>query len=299
MNKRVFGTIIHIFLLTCSIQAQKSKAAQNAPVHRIYVEFGKDHQLEYPFSVVKGSSVYGLAKVFDLDENLIYRYNGKSPGTTIEKGSVLRVPLKRENIVFSPPVYGKSIVLLYKVKPKETLFHISRRKMKMETAILKKINGLADDQLREGGEIILGWYIPATVPTSPRETENPVIQPKDRKNVVPEEVSPAETTENGEGNSEEPVVMARKRVIGYWDKNNQTKKGLFVLSDLAKPGTKMELYYPMNRTRVTATVIGRIPPSTYPEETELFISPEVAQKLGIFDTRFSVVTQFVALDTDR
>lgn len=299
MNKRVFGTIIHIFFLTFGIQAQKSNTVENAAVHRIYVDFTKNNELEYSFNFVKGSSVHGLSAVFNLDEKMIYRYNGKTPGATIESGTVLRIPLKRERIVFSPPKNMKSIVLLYKVKPKETLFHISRRKMNMETSLLKKINGLVDDQLREGGEIIVGWYIPANQETSKKELDVAVNKKTDKTVARPQEPTSVEPAEDKEENEEEPVVLSRKRVIGYWDKSNETKKGLFVLSDLARPGTKMELYYQMNRTKVMATVIGRIPPATYPEETEIFISPEVAEKLGIFDTRFSVVTQFVAVDEER
>lgn len=295
MNKLVFGTIIHLFFLTCGIQAQKSSTAENAALHRVYVDFTKGNDIEYIFNVVKGSSVYGLAKVFDLDATKIYRYNGLAPGTSIEAGTILRVPLKRQQIVFSPPAKRKSIVLLYKVKPRETLYHISKRKMNIDTEVLKKMNGLVDNQLREGGEIILGWYVPES--KEPVSQKNTIPAKPEKK---PEDVRPVKTNtdvkEEGENEEEEEtVVLSRKRVIGYWDKTNETKKGLFVLSDLAKPGTKMELYYPMNRTRVTATVIGRIPPSTYPEETEIFISPEVAQKLRIFDTRFSVVTQFEAL----
>lgn len=295
MNKLVFGTIIHLFFLTCSIQAQKSNTAENAALHRVHVDFSKGNDIEYLFNVVKGSSVYGLAKVFDLDASKIYRYNGLAPGTTIETGTMLRVPLNRQQVVFSPPANRKSIVLLYKVKPKETLYHISKRKMNIDTEVLKKINGLVDNQLREGGEIILGWYVPATKEPVKQINTIPTKTEKNKEDVRPVRTNAEVKEDEKKEEGDEPVVLSRKRVIGYWDKTNETKKGLFILSDLAKPGTKMELYYPMNRTRVTATVIGRIPPSTYPEETEIFISPEVALKLGIFDTRFSVVTQFEAL----
>ena len=295
MNKLVFGTILQLFFLTCSIQAQKSSTAENAALHRVYVDFTKNNEIEYLFNVVKGSSVYGLAKVFDLDVPKIYRYNGLAPGTSIETGTMLRVPLHRQHIVFSPPAKRKSIVLLYKVKPKETLYHISKRKMNIDTEVLKKMNGLVDDQLREGGEIILGWYVVESKEAVKHKT-NVTVKPEKKQDDVRQVKTNADVKEDAEKEGqEEPVELSRKRVIGYWDKTNETKKGLFVLSDLAKPGTKMELYYPMNRTRVTATVIGRIPPATYPEETEIFISPEVAQKLGIFDTRFSVVTRFESL----
>lgn len=169
----------------------------------------------------------------------------------------------------------------------------------METSLLKKINGLADDHLREGGEIIVGWYIPANQETSKKEQDVAVNKKTDKTVARPQEPTSVEPEEDTKEREEEPVLIMRKRVIGYWDKNNSSKKGLFVLSDLARPGTKMELYYQMNRTKVMATVIGRIPPATYPEETEIFISPEVAEKLGIFDTRFSVVTKFVAVDEER
>jgi LysM repeat protein len=171
--------------------------------------------------------------------------------------------------------------------------------MNMDMETLKKMNGLTDDQLREGGEIILGWYVPETTGPVKKEKSIPTKEKKEKTDIRPAKKIPAETTEKIQESEEEPVTLSRKRVIGYWDKSNETKKGLFVLSDLARPGTKMELYYPMNRTKVMATVIGRIPPATYPEETEIFISPEVAEKLGIFDTRFSVVTQFVAIDEER
>src|SRR5690606_35638823 len=86
---------------------------------------------------------------------------------------------------------------------------------------------------------------------------------------------------------------AQKRVIGFWDKSKASTKGLFVLSNLARPGSKIEVYFPMKNTTITAIVLGKIPDETYADDIEIILSPETARRLGIIDARFSVETEFV------
>jgi LysM repeat protein len=298
MNTRIFGTILLIFLVLPGIRAQKNKIGENNGMHRIFVDFKNGTDIFFPFEFVKGSSVYRLSKAFQVEENKIFRYNEMNPGTIIQEGSIIQVPVIRKNIVFSPPKSKKSVVLLYKIKPSETIYHIAKRKMQMETEVLKKMNGLQNDAIREGGELILGWYVldkPEEIPFT--KTPDVTKMQENKKPVKSQESQPVTEVTTVKEAEEDPetIILTKKRVIGFWDKNNEAKTGLFVLSDIAKPGTKIELYYPMNRTQVTATVIGRIPQATYPDEIEIFISPEVARRLGIFDKRFSLETRFVSV----
>ncbi|MFZ1703963.1 MAG: LysM peptidoglycan-binding domain-containing protein [Saprospiraceae bacterium] len=297
MNRLLFGTILIIFTFSLSLNGQKSDERVVRPLNQVQVDFRHGVELVYPYNMVKGSSVYNLSKVFDIPTQKIFKYNNLKVDQIINIGDIIDIPLIKNNIVYSPPKGKHFVALTYKVKPKETLYHLAKRKMNMDVDRLKKINGLNSDEIREGGELILGWYVLEKTESKNQTVvyQTPIdLSESINKNSKVE--SPGNIHDPSLENEEETEGLEKltyKRVIGCWDKNTQAKTGLYVLSNMAKQGSKIKLYFPMNRTSVTATVIGKIPSETYSDETEIFISPQVAQQLGIIDRRFSVETRYI------
>lgn len=290
MKISVYATIISIFAVLHQMQAQKIMPGAVTKGHSVSVEFKENGDIYYPFEVVKGSSIYSLSKAFDISTDKIFQYNRLQKNDQIQTGSVLNIPLSRKKITNTPPQKEKFVVLTYRVKPGETIYHLSKRRMNMDVSLFKRMNGLTDDQLREGGEVILGWYVLGDVVTKPVTTvDKKEIPAKEAAQLVNANVEAGDLAE------EEVEKTARKRVIGFWDKSKASTKGMFVLSDLAKPGSKIEVYFPMNNTTISAVVLAKIPDSTYSKDIEIILSPEAARRLGIIDARFSVETEYVVM----
>lgn len=292
MKISVFATILSIFLLSSIALAQKNGNPGSSTPQHVVVEFETNNDIFYPFEMVKGSSIYSLAKAFNLSPEKIFQYNRIKSSDNIRTGSIIKIPLSRKQIKTAPPHKQKFIVLTYIVKPGETLYHIAKRKMNTEVNVLQAMNGLQDHQLRQGGEIILGWY--------PIGQEEEVTHPP-KKNVAREPVlvktDIRKETDHKNTDKEDEVEtekMVQRRLIGFWDKSNSSAKGFFVLTNVAKPGTEIDIYFPMQRTTVSATVLGNIPSETYAQDIEIILSPDTAKKLGIIDRRFSIVAHYVA-----
>lgn len=291
--KQFVGTILMILFISDVLTSQKSSLNFVNEKNRIYVDFKNGTDIFYPVDSDKGISVYQLAKTFQIEEKKIYAYNGLKDKSVIKSGSIIQVPVIRKKVTFKPLKNQRFVVLVYKIKARETLFHIANRKMQMDLEVLKKINGLTDDQVREGGELILGWY-PLEDAKEDKKTGIPAKSnpsPSEKPIAVKKPVEEVKTMVNDENKPE--VIIRQKRMIGYWDKNARAKKGLFVLSNVTPVGSKMELTYPMNRNKIVATVVGKIPEGTYADDVEIYLSPEVAAKLGIHDSRFSLDTRFI------
>jgi hypothetical protein len=78
-------------------------------------------------------------------------------------------------------------------------------------------------------------------------------------------------------------------VIGSFDKNNSSSdQYFFVLHNVARQGSIMDIYNPMMKKHVKAKVIGKIPEGTYSEDIMIIINKSAAKELNILDTRFKV-----------
>ncbi|MBK7525115.1 MAG: LysM peptidoglycan-binding domain-containing protein [Saprospiraceae bacterium] len=296
MNKYIIGTILNILLINVYLSGQKIADSAIGQVQKIYIDVKKPGEIVYPYRFVKGSSIYNLSKAFQMEEKKIYKFNNLKENRQINENELIFIPISENKIVYTTPKNKKFVVLLYTIKKGETLYHIAKRKMAMQPELLKKINGLSDDSIREGGELIIGWYVFDQVKTEKNKIEKPnaegekISHKKDtsgKANYV-STITKNEIKKTKDVSAAPAKKLVSKKVIGFWDKENQSKNGLFVLSNNNKQGSKVEIYYPMNKTSVIATVLGKIPAQTYEEEIEVVISPEVAKKLGIFDSRYSV-----------
>jgi LysM repeat protein len=299
LNKYIIGTILNILVLNVHLAAQNFEKIKISESQKIFIDAKKPGEIVYPYRFVKGSSVYNLSKAFQVDEKKIFKFNNLKVNSQINENDLIFIPLSSKKIVYTSPKHKKFVVLVYTIKKGETLYHIAKRKMDMPQEVLKKINGLNDDSIREGGELIIGWYV---LDQAKPEKESTKLysdhEKKSHKKDTSGKVNYVSTVTKKEIKNTEHSVedvskkLVSKKIIGFWDKENQSKKGLFVLSNINKQGSKVELYYPMNKTSVTATVVGKIPAHTYEEEIEVIISPEVAGKLGIFDSRYSVEIRY-------
>ncbi len=87
----------------------------------------------------------------------------------------------------------------------------------------------------------------------------------------------------------EPTMShVSKKGTAYWDKNGTDYENLMVLHKTAAVNSLIKLTNPINKLSTFARVVGQIPPNAFRKNIEVVMSPAVAKKIGIRDSKFQV-----------
>ncbi len=282
-----------IFLIVLSISLIQSLSAQDNQERTIEVKVTKDLKKVYVHTLQPKETLYSLARTFDLPLVYLAKINSIEKDATLAVGSELIIPIKDDLIkdVKSSP---NDVPLVYKTKPKETIFRISRIYFDQQIEDIQRINGLTDLKLDVDQILQIGWInVAMELPKKKQyEFEDYVlvdtvfVEKKDS-------ITAASTSEEKTDSSEVIIVLDPhyKRGIAFWNKTGNAND-LFVLHDEAKPQTEIELYNPLVNKKVIATVVASLPSNTYPEDINLVISAGVARQLGAIDSRFAVEMKY-------
>lgn len=87
------------------------------------------------------------------------------------------IPISENKIVYTTPKNKKFVVLLYTIK-RARHCTTSPKENGNATRTSEKINGLSDDSIREGGELIIGWYVFDQVKTEKIKLKNQMLKEK-------------------------------------------------------------------------------------------------------------------------
>ncbi len=87
---------------------------------------------------------------------------------------------------------------------------------------------------------------------------------------------------------EPTMAHVSKKGTAYWDKNGTDYENLMVLHKTAAVNSLIKLTNPINKLSTFARVVGQIPPNAFKKNIELVMSPAVAKKIGIRDSKFQV-----------
>ncbi|WP_236979277.1 LysM peptidoglycan-binding domain-containing protein [Membranihabitans maritimus] len=80
--------------------------------------------------------------------------------------------------------------------------------------------------------------------------------------------------------------MISEGATGYWNKNQSSKKGFFILHKSLPNNTQVQITNPVTNKTVSAKVVGNIPDNIYAPEIEMVVTSEVASAIGILDKKF-------------
>lgn len=226
-------------------------------------------------------TIYSLAEFFQVSKEMLWKDSNIDPNKPINAGKIVKVRLSKERITTIKPKKEKYYVLLYKVKPSETFYSISR-KFNTSVAILKSINNKSTFEIQVDEDLIVGYYMPYLNSGHINSTRKPIDiisnESNDKKDEMESSVKEADSI----------TKYYLSDVIGFYDKSAAESKNYYVLFNDARPGSAIDIYNPMLRRHVKAKVIGKIPPNTYKHDVNIIISPSIAKELGIFDARFKV-----------
>ena len=167
-----------------------------------------------------------------------------------------------------------STPVIYVVRPKETSFRIARRYFDIPVEALMMLNGLTSTDLSIGQHLIVGWY---TMQGDAADTMTTNL---------------ARPTTAFAYDPFEGIESISQTGKGFWDKSLPDEGHLFAMHRTARVNSVIEIINPMFNSRITAKVIGRIPP-TYTNDIDLIVSPGVAKTLGIMDSRFYIQMRYV------
>ncbi len=265
-----------------AIIAQDKPVAIMGPQDSIKVILTKELQKVYPHTVKAKQTLYSISKLFELPVTYLRKINRIEKNQALDLNQEIYIPL-RDNLIRAdkPTNLEDYIPVVYKVKPKETIFRISRIYFDIETEQLKQNNQLTEDKLDIGQYLTIGWFKVAG------GTIAPEISPAADSMLV-------ETVEDSLARVDTSFVVIKpkyKKGIAFWDKSSTTNQ-LFVLHKTAKVNSEIELYNPVQGIRTMAKVVANIPRNTYPADIDVILSPATAKQLGALDSRFLVEMKY-------
>jgi|GEM_PF-4267029 len=252
---------------------------------------------EYPHfkhRVKSKETLYSIAKAYGTPMKDILESNiGLTPGG-ISPGEQIIIPWSKNKFVLRRNVEGASspsaaVELRFTVGTSQTLYHIAHRLFEVPLYEIMYINDLADSHISPGDQIIIGHIL--------LDDPEPMVSIEEPVPPYPIMAAPPQS-----GNSslathtevittdgtirEKPMELVEHKGAAWWNRSQGNRKGLFVLSSEIAAGTEIELFNPMSRRSVFATVVGPIPQGIYSDEIIAIVSPEVAENLRVMDQRF-------------
>ena len=269
----------------------------------IVVDILPGNELFYIHQMDKGTTIYSLADIFQIDVQTILQKNSLKAQQPIPEGKDIMVPINRENLIIKSDFNHKeqaSLPLYYEVKKGESLYKISKTYFGTDVNIVQKLNKKSSESIAVGEKLLVGY-----LSLSRYKKVSNDIRPKNQKTISKDivlhepkvkVVTEQKQHEHIDTTTLDPKVIKwyNSNVIALWDKNSESTS-LFVLHNEARLGSTMDIYFPMLKRQVKAKVLGRIPEGTYREDISLFVSPGVARELGIRDSRFMVNIKYEVL----
>jgi LysM repeat protein len=257
---------------------------------QLLVQFDDQNNPYILVQMVKNSSLYSICKTFKIKESDVYKINPDLRKDIIRENEWIKLPLS-EILTYNeesnlPNCLSK---VFYQVKPKETLFEITRHKTKIKLKELKELNKLGDDNLKQGQLIQIGWIIRCQKP------ETTILKQEPEKTTSLDLIDATKLPENlpikqARSGKEVPLTQA-SRGVGVCLTSNHKTSDLLALHAKARRNSLIEIHNPITGKTVLAKVIGKIP-KNYPKEVQVVVSREVARELLIVDSKFFVYLKF-------
>ncbi len=257
-----------------------------SPEDTIFLTIGKYQQKIFHHEIEKGQTLYSLSKFYGLSLDEVYLYNPQLLEQVLAPQQRISIPIPNRAIIrYTPPDFQRDqhAPIFYVVKKGDTFFSISTRlfKMPMDTIALR--NNLTSASLSIGQRLFIGWFNINGVPESYRKFRgNPEWQGSHHL--------------RGRYIKSKARAIDREKLeqgVAYWQKNTGAESDLYALHRKAPLNSVIAVTNPMNKRKVYAKVIGRIPENVYSSDVIVVISPKVAEFLGAKDPRFFVKLRYL------
>jgi LysM repeat protein len=303
-------------------------------VPAIEIEYSEEDGVYYAHTIEAGNTLYSLSKLFQVSIEDILALNQWTGKKRLQIGEEVKIPfddaLLYKGASIDEFTDAQFLPVYYTIKPKETLYRVSRVYFGQDIELILQRNNLLGTHLDIDQKLLMGW-IPVedfTAITSVEKNTSPTKEdlPKDNKtidstavfvevktfkdtldatSIVLSELEQSEVLINTSIDSVErmaDLIIAEEEVeiqvqqvetgIAYWNKKGSDNFNLFVLHPTAKINSLIEIYNPQLQRKTFAKVLGRIPDNMYAENIDLIVSPAVAKVLGVFNSEFRVTMKY-------
>jgi len=153
MNKiRILG----VLLCCVYLQFISAQASQGIP-NKIIVQVNEQLTPYIAFELSKEQTLYGVCKFFNVALDDAMAMNNISDPQEIPLGRTINLPINSYNVEGSISK-SNAIPLVYKTKPKETLFRIAKIYFKQDIKDFIERNELSGFSLDIGQELIVGYF---------------------------------------------------------------------------------------------------------------------------------------------
>ncbi|MBK7359698.1 MAG: LysM peptidoglycan-binding domain-containing protein [Saprospiraceae bacterium] len=260
LNKTLIFNLL--CLLTINLNGQFDPDLES--FSQILIEENPEQTLYFNHKVTKKESLYRISRIYNISTNTLYSFNQFKPDDLLKENSLLKIPFDPTQLTVDKK--ANSLALFYKVQTKENLYGLSKRKLKIDKKILKKLNPQIETSFQEGMQILVGYLPLETM----HENES---EPADINAIIAKPSEQVFTKESRGVAISESVVLGDGR--------------LFALHNEARIESMIEIINPIQNRKVLAKVIGRIPP-IYEKDVKVLVSAEVSRQLAVIGKRFFV-----------
>lgn len=243
----------------------KGLSAQVIELQRIS---SNSNELCFVHKIRKSETLFSLARVYDQSVREIEEMNPNLNLQSLHEGQEIRIPVKPNGIA-SDSVSGSRPVF-YKVMPKDNLFSISHRLLKIKEKELHQLNHHLTSELKNGDVLLVGYFKTKSSVESVLTRETPLRESEIATNETHLEFIPNVAYSRG-------IALVETKGLG--------EGRYFALHATAPIESSIAITNPVNQRVIYAKVIGRIPP-IYEPGVQIVVSSSVARFLGVPDHRF-------------
>ncbi len=226
----------------------------------------------------------GLEKYYSISVGDLAYYNPEVGNlNAIPVNHLLRVPIPLNKLITGDTeitkVRWKVVPVLYKVKPRETIFRIAKMYFNMDIDLLKKRNGLVDNTLSTGQILHIGWIDVKGIPASSRKYSG--ISGELR-------VVNSNLKKRFQADVKSKKKLYKQKGIAVWSKKSSRDTKLYAMHRTAPIGSVIKVYAPSSKRTLYVKVMGKMSNNVYKSDVVLYLSPAAAKSLGAVNQRMRV-----------
>lgn len=289
--------------------------AQNEKFKVIY----RNNNLVLEHKIRKGENVFSVARRYHVPPSLLSDVNNLSYQSELPEGNTLDIPIAVYNHINEEPGYMNDVrPLYYTVDGRESMSRV----VKITGVPLRKIekwNNLADNNLHDGQELMVGWVLYDATPITQavKEPENVAktrgdwstraIEEKNEKapkyTYVPERtldnlqpdtvktIAKCDTVLSADGELYMSQTLHEQRVITekgpavFFTSANKSPKSFYAFHNSARRGAIIKVFNPGTGKVVYVKVIGTIPATAQYYNSIIGISAAAKKELGVRENK--------------
>jgi len=288
---------------------------------------GKGSAMYIEHKVGEKESLSSVGRFYGITASQLARFNGKSPSSLLSKGSVIKVPLKLQDIESS----NSGTALYHVVGKGDNLFKIAQTYNKVSLTQVRKWNKLNNNAVKNGQQVIVGYLKTNAdqVAASKTVSQENIAPEKNSETLPVTEKSVANVTEptkKVEVKTEAPVLVETKKETvstalqqvsdeGFFASSyiqndltlvqkslsgsastfktisGWTDRKYYILINDITPGTIVRITASNNKS-ICARVLGPLPETKGAEGLLLRMSNSAASVLDMKDAQFTVTLAY-------